>query len=203
MRILHVGSGFRPMRVGGLVAYVEDFTDEQTRRGHEVAYLFSGRQFPFVRGPRLKRWRRDRVAMFEIVNSPLFDHGRQPDLELAEPRVERIFERVLRQTNPDVVHVQELAGLPSSVLGIAARAAPVVMTLHDYFPLCPNFKLFDSERRVCVRREIGVDCLATATEDPREPGIIFDATLRYELRRPPLVRRFATRAIRARIDRLG
>src|SRR3954471_23438087 len=203
MRILHVGSGFRPMRLGGLVAYLEDFTDEQTRRGHEVAYLFSGRQFPFLRRPWLKRWRRDRVAMFEILNSPLFDHGRQPDLELAEPQVERIFERVLRETNPDVVHVQELAGLPTSVLNIATRAAPVVMTLHDYFPLCANFKLFDSEQRVCLRRAIGEDCLATVTADPREPGIIFDATVRFELRRPALVKRFETPGVRARINRLG
>ena len=203
MRILHVGSGFRPMRLGGLVAYVEDLVDEQARRGDEVAYFFSGRQIPLVGGPRLKRWMRGRVAMFELVNSPLFDHGRQPDLELAEPRVERIFERVLRQTNPDVVHVQELAGVPSSVLEIARRVAPVVMTLHDYFPLCPNFKLFDSEQRVCLRREIGEDCVATVTADPREPGIIFDATLRYELQRRALVRRFRTPAVVAGIDGLG
>src|SRR3954468_16317217 len=203
MRILHVGSGFRPMRVGGLVAYIEDLADEQARGGNEVAYFFSGRQFPFARGPRLKRWRRDRLAMFEIVNSPLFDHGRQPDLELAEPRVEQIFEQVLRRTNPDVVHVQELAGLPTSVLNIATRAAPVVMTLHDYFPLCANFKLFDSEQRVCLRRAIGEDCLATVTADPREPGIIFDATVRFELRRPALMKRFGTPGVRARIDRFG
>jgi glycosyltransferase involved in cell wall biosynthesis len=191
------------MRVGGLVAYIEDLTDEQARRGDEVAYFFAGRELPFGRGPRLKRWRRDRVAMFEVVNSPLFDHGRQPDLELGEPRVDRIFERVLRDANPDVIHVQELAGLPTSVLDIAVRAAPVVMTLHDYFPLCSNFKLFDSEQRVCLRREIGEDCLATVTADPREPGIIFDATVRFELRRPALVRRYETPGVTARIDRLG
>jgi hypothetical protein len=44
MRLLHIGSGFRPWRSGGLVAYVEDLIDEQVRRGHEVAYFFSGRQ---------------------------------------------------------------------------------------------------------------------------------------------------------------
>jgi glycosyltransferase involved in cell wall biosynthesis len=203
MRILHIGSGFRPMRLGGLVAYAEDLTDEQARRGDEVAYFFSGRQFPFGRGPRLKTWRRDRVAMFEIVNSPLFDHGRQPDLELAEPRVERIFEGVLRRTNPDVVHVQELAGLPTSVLDIATRTAPVVMTLHDYFPLCANFKLIDSEQRVCLRRAVGEDCLATVTADPRPPGVIFDATVRFELRRPALVKRFESPRVTALIDRLA
>src|SRR3954469_11937734 len=118
MRILHVGSGFRPWRSGGLVAYVEDLIDEQLRRGHEVSYFFSGRQYPLGRRPRLRRWARDGVPMLEVVNSPLYDHGRQPELELSEPRLERMFERVLDEQRPDAVHVQELAGLPFSLLDV-------------------------------------------------------------------------------------
>jgi len=38
------------------VAYVEDLMDEQVRRGDDVAYFFSGRQYPYVGGPRLRRW---------------------------------------------------------------------------------------------------------------------------------------------------
>jgi hypothetical protein len=60
------------------VAYVEDLMEEQVRRGHEVAYFFSGRQYPLARGPRLRRWERGGVAMLELVNSPLYDHVRQP-----------------------------------------------------------------------------------------------------------------------------
>src|SRR5205085_9826159 len=33
LRILHVGSGFRPMRFGGLTAYTEDVMNEQAARG--------------------------------------------------------------------------------------------------------------------------------------------------------------------------
>src|SRR5688500_1667311 len=54
MRVLHVGSGFRPLRVGGLVAYIEELMDEQVRRGDEVSYFFAGRYFPFLYRPRLK-----------------------------------------------------------------------------------------------------------------------------------------------------
>jgi len=38
------------------VAYVEDLMHEQVRRGDGVAYFFSGRQYPYVGGPRLRRW---------------------------------------------------------------------------------------------------------------------------------------------------
>jgi glycosyltransferase involved in cell wall biosynthesis len=193
MRVLHVGSGFVPWRVGGLVAYAEDLMQAQVRRGHDVACFFSGRHYPFVSGPRLRRWRHRGAAMLEVVNSPLVDHGRQPDAEISEPRLERMFERTLAELRPDVVHVQELAGLPSSLLEVARDSGvPVVMTLHDYFLLCSTFKLFDSDGRVCLRREIGADCMATTATAPGGPNVLVEATIAHDLARAkeavPLVR---------------
>jgi glycosyltransferase involved in cell wall biosynthesis len=210
MRLLHVGSGFRPWRRGGLVAYTEDLMDEQVRRGHEVAYFFAGRQYPLARGPRLRRWRQRGVRMLEVVDSPLYDHGRQPGLELAEPRVERLLDRELRALRPDVVHVHELAGLPSSVLDVlGAAGVPSVFTLQDYFPLCPAFKLLDADGRVCMRRDVGADCLATTAADPRDAGLMIEETLNLHARRAPLVRsldpwrisRYAQRVARAEVAR--
>ena len=193
VRILHVGSGFVPWRIGGLVAYAEDLMHAQVRRGHEVACFFSGRHYPYVSGPRLRRWRHRGVSMFEVVNSPLADHGRQPEPEISEPRLERMFARTLAELRPAVVHVQELAGLPSSLLEVArASGVPVVMTLHDYFLLCSTFKLFDSDGRVCLRREIGADCVATTATAPGGAEQLVRATIALELARAkeavPLVR---------------
>jgi len=202
VRLLHVGSGFRPWRFGGLVAYAEDLMGEQVRRGHDVTYFFSGRQYPLLSGPRLKRWERGGVPMLEVVNSPLYDHGRQPELELAEPRIDRMLERVLREVRPDAVHVHELAGLPSSVLDVVHRSGtPAIVTLQDYFPLCSTFKLIDAGGRVCLRREIGADCVATTAADSRPPGLMVDATVVYHLKRLPLLRDIG--ATRRGIHRLG
>ncbi len=194
LSILHLGTGFRPWRRGGLVAYVEDLAWEQTNQGHEVAYLFSGRQYRFLGGPRLKPWQRRAVKMLEVVNSPLYDHGRQPELELSERRLEQMLARVLDERRPDVLHVQELAGWPSSVLDVARRAGvPVVFTLQDYFALCSTFKLLDSRREVCLRREIGTDCVATTSQTPSDLSLLFEATIRYDLHRNWLVRRIGSR----------
>lgn len=203
MRLLHVGSGFRPMRHGGLVAYTEDLMDEQVRRGHTLSYFFAGRHYPLVSGPRLRRWERGGVAMLEVVNSPLYDHGRQPALEVAEPRLERMFARIVQEVRPDVVHVHELAGLPTSLLDLArAAGVPCLFTLQDYFPLCSTFKLLDAQERVCLRREIGADCVATVAARDVPPGVVTDATLRYEIFKRPLVKRLDPRPPHARVDRL-
>jgi glycosyltransferase involved in cell wall biosynthesis len=199
MRVLHVGSGFRPWRRGGLVAYAEDLMGAQVRRGHEVHYFFAGRHYPLLRGPRLRSWQRDGIAMLEVVNSPLYDHGRQPELEIGEPRLEAMLERALAEVTPDVVHVHELAGLPFSLLDVIKRAGvPFAFTLQDYFALCPTFKLLDAEGRVCLRREIGADCVATTAADPRPPGLMMDATVRHHLHHAPVVRSLES----ARVDRL-
>lgn len=181
------------------MAYIEDLMREQVRRGHDVSYFFSGRQYPFTPGPRLMRWKRDGVPMLEVVNSPLYDHGRQPELELEEPRVERLFEEVLHEARPDVVHFQELAGLPSSLLEVARRSGtPAVVTLQDYFPLCSTFKLLDADGQVCLRREVGEDCVATNAADPRHPGLLIEWTLRFHLSRLPLGPSTSRRQVRIR-----
>ena len=185
LRVLHVGTGFRPFRRGGLIAYVEDLIDVQLARGHDVAYLCAGRYFPGIRGPRLKRRQHRGVTMLEVVNSPLYDHGHQPALELDEAHVESIVARVLREQRPQVVHVHELAGFPSSILEVASAAGvPVVFTAQDYFPLCPAFKLSGAR---CMEHEVGADCVATMAADGRDPALLYDATVRHSLQwRPPL-----------------
>jgi glycosyltransferase involved in cell wall biosynthesis len=166
-----------------------------------VTYLFSGRHYPYVRGPRLKRWQNGGVAMLEVVNSPLYDHGRQPELELGEPGIEHMLERVISDVRPDVVHVQELAGLPSSLLDVSRNAGvPTIFTLQDYFPLCATFRLLDADGHVCLRREIGADCVAGTAADPREPGVLIRATLLHDLLRIPLLRRVSEERVVKHIE---
>jgi glycosyltransferase involved in cell wall biosynthesis len=188
MRILHVGWGFRPWRGGGLIAYAEDLMSAQVSRGHDVSYFFSGRHYPFLRRPRLHAWRRDGVAMYEALNPPIVfaleDGTRDPEHDLADPWLERAFDDALRASRPDVVHVQELAGLPSSLLERASRAgAPVLMTLEDYFPLCATLRLFDASGAVCLRREVGEECVVNNRDAPADAAPLVARTLHFELER--------------------
>jgi glycosyltransferase involved in cell wall biosynthesis len=187
MRVLQVGWGFSPWRDGGLITYVEDLMRAQLELGHEVSYFLSGRHYPYISGPRLKRWRRRGVAMYEVVNPPIIpgmENGtHEPELDLSEPRMEAAFGRVVETVRPDVVHIQELHGLPSSFIGLATDRAPTVMTLHDYGPLCATLRLFDADGRICLRRDVGGDCVARNADAPLNPGVYVHITLRFETAR--------------------
>jgi glycosyltransferase involved in cell wall biosynthesis len=220
MRVLHVGSGFRPWIVNGLIIYAESLMAGQVARGLDVSYFFPGRHYPFLRRPRVRRWRRDGVAMFEWINSPLVV-GRlggtaRPDETLEHPATEAAFARVLSEARPDVVHVHDLGGLPSSLVEVARRAGIVtVMTIHDYFPLCPTVRLYDVDQNNCRRAVPGDTCVRCCADAPLDnvegrfmtywyyrkklrhgvPGL--DALLRH-----PVAARVNTRLIQLFADRV-
>lgn len=164
MRVLHIGWGFKPWRGGGLIEYTEDLMDAQADNGWEVYYFFSCRHYPFKKTS-LKVWKNKKVTMLEVLNSPIYHLGGMgtvhPQLDLSEPHTENIFKDVLRRVKPDIIHIQELAGLPSSVIDIAKDEfnIPLVMTLHDFFLLCPTLNLFNYKNQNCFKDQVGEDCV--------------------------------------------
>ncbi|MGY1691474.1 glycosyltransferase family 4 protein [Geodermatophilus sp. SYSU D01105] len=68
------------------------------------------------------------------------------------PRAYRALTRVVDAVRPDVAHVHHVfERLTVSVLdALRRRGVPTVMTLHDYKPVCPNYRLF-TEGAPCTR----------------------------------------------------
>jgi glycosyltransferase involved in cell wall biosynthesis len=188
MRVLHVGYGFRPWRHGGLIFYAEDLMEAQAAGGHEVSYFFSGRRYPVGPRDRLRRWSRRGVAMREVVSSSLRFGGEDgtltPETDLDHAPSEALFEQVLDELAPEVVHIQELIGLPSSFIDLAgARAIPTVMTLQDYLPLCPVLKLYDVDGRLCLRHDVGAQCARCSAGAPEGDRELVNETIRHDVRR--------------------
>jgi glycosyltransferase involved in cell wall biosynthesis len=184
MRILHVGWGFQPWRWGGLIEYAEDLMEAQAGAGHHVGYFFAGRHNVLLKRPRVKTWRRNGIRMFEILNCPIHSGGalgtRQPAEELHEPICERLFSETLDRFKPDIIHIQELFGLPSSLIDIAkARDLRVVMSLQDHYVLCPTLFLVDHAGSNCKRRDVGEMCVKCCRNAPAGRKNMVLQTLRY------------------------
>jgi glycosyltransferase involved in cell wall biosynthesis len=187
MRILHIGFGFRPFRNGGLIEYAEDLMAAQVANGDTVGYFNAGRRYPWFRKPRLWRWRRGGVHVFEVINSPMVldEYGsKDPLLDVSEPHTERLLRNVIKRFRPEIIHVQELSSLPLSVLQIVRESAvPSLMTLHDYLPLCPTLRLYDYLGQVCLQRDIGHKCVPCCTALSGTSAVIIQGTWRYEFKR--------------------
>src|SRR4051794_9991241 len=182
MRIVHVAWGFRPWRVGGLIAYAEDLAAAQAELGHEVHLFCAGRHFPLTPRARVHTWGRGAMTVHELVNGsviPGLEAGTQrPLMELDEPGSEAAWVGVLDELRPDVVHVHELLGLPSAVIERAReRGVPVVMSLHDYQSLCPTLKLYDVDERRCLRPDVGAQCARCCGHAPHDRRHLVRMTL--------------------------
>lgn len=164
MKILHLGCGFTPFRnEDGLIAYAEDLMQAQIENKFEVAYFFAGRYYPNLMNPSLKIWKRRDIKMYEVINSLIYPHSEYgtayPEMDLHEPHTENLFRSVLREFKPDIVHIQELFGIPSSIIEVAkVENIPTLMTLQDYFPLCPTTKLIDKNHALCNSALVGGEC---------------------------------------------
>ncbi len=193
MKVLHIGWGFRPWRIGGLLEYAEDLMDMQVAQGYEVGYFFSGRHYPLPRKPWLKKWLRKSINMYEIINSYIDRKYEQvthyPEVDLNEDYSEIFFLRVLSEFGPDVIHIQELFGMPSSLIEIIKiKNIPVLMTLQDYFPLCPTLKLFDYKNSLCLKPNIEDTCKICYSQEIRRHKHYIELTLHYESQKSLLIK---------------
>lgn len=185
IKVLHIGYGFIPWRGGGLIEYTEDLMSEQVKNGYQVAYFCSGRHYPIYTRPFLKKWKKNGYEIYEIINPPIYHGGDRGTLfDLESTVVEKMFTKVVGEFKPNIVHIQELAGLPSSLIEIVKKHnIPLVMTLHDYFLLCPTLKLFDHAQNDCMRENINNDCIFCVRITPTQNRkVLIKNTLIYELR---------------------
>ena len=141
------------------------------RPGVTAHFLSAGVSHDLRPGP--PRWealrhgpQEGRDRRFEIVNSATLapaHHGFGSPAQVSDAATEAVFFDFLEKTGPyDVVHFNNLEGLPAGVLRLAARFAQtrVVLSLHNYYPFCPQVNLWHRERETCDDFEGGRKCVS-------------------------------------------
>ena len=146
---LHVGfvtQGWEP-DVGGIESHTQDLTRELVARGHRVSALcldYTGRIEPY--GISIEDRPHSRVTRMSYA---YHDHDHL-GMVVRNREAERVFYEWIERERPDVVHVHHLTGFGVGLLACArAHGVPVVMTLHDYWPLCPRGQMIDVEGDLC------------------------------------------------------
>ncbi len=161
MKILHIGWWMTPYRYGGAVNVALTLMKGQLEAGCDVYYFCSGRYNLLKPKPYIREWTKNGIRIFELVNSPnLIGSHTTPLIHCEHPEVERHFANVLEKVRPGIVHIHELEALSASLINVAkSKGYPTIMFLRNYWPLCSQRDLMDSEGNVCLDFMNGEKCM--------------------------------------------
>ena len=166
-------------RGGGVSVYQRNLLDGFARMdGVEVAMLSSGLSYDLVgRKPRVVPLASGPVARYALVNSGTIapaHAGFGNPAQLDHPATAAAFAAFVERTGPwDVIHFNNLEGLPTEVLALRDRwpGTRFVLSLHNYYPICPQVNLWFAERENCESFDAGRACTRCLTARPEERAV--------------------------------
>lgn len=154
MKILHYLPGLPPVRGGGMIKYALDLIESEQKLGHEIHLLVPGRFSCFHQvTSRIVRTKWKNHICYSIINPLPVSEGRKvADIKsLYQEGQAEVYTDFLRETNPDVIHLHSLMGLPLSFMKAAREMSiPTVYTTHDYYGICPNVILLKDGKQCTV-----------------------------------------------------
>lgn len=164
-------------RGGGVSVYQRNVIEGlATRNGFETAFLSAGLAHDLRnRTPHIVTVSTGDSPRYSLVNSGVVapshaDFGGAAQLD--HPATEAAFAEFVDKTGPwDVIHFNNLEGLPAHVLALKLRwpGTKFILSLHNYYPFCSQVNLWQSEAKHCEDFEGGARCATclTARPEPR------------------------------------
>jgi glycosyltransferase involved in cell wall biosynthesis len=146
MKIAHVIHGFPPDSTAGSEVYTWKLALEQDRR-NEVA-VFSRTGDEKRKEYDVTRERCEGLDVWRINNT--LKKCNSFEETYTNPPVLEIFKKFLDETQPDIVHIGHLTLLSTLIVDeLKARGVPTIMTLHDYWLICPRGQLIRPDLALC------------------------------------------------------
>ncbi|WP_068304664.1 glycosyltransferase [Pararhodobacter sp. CCB-MM2] len=166
-------------RGGGVTVYQRNLLHALGRQdGIETAMLCAGLAHDLHRrDPHVVTRGQGAQQRHVLVNSGVIapshaGYGRPEQLEHAP--TEKAFADFVERTGPwDVIHFNNLEGLPANVLSLKDRwpQTKFVLSLHNYYPICPQVNLWFSERETCDDFHAGEKCTRCLVARPSQGSV--------------------------------
>jgi glycosyltransferase involved in cell wall biosynthesis len=169
MNILYVVHQFYPEHNSGTERFLLHLANSVQRSGHHaevVTYSFAERSGFQKRGElRVRKYVYNRLPVTAVRHDriPIDINTSLSDLALLEFAME-----FLRAGSYDVVHIAHPMRLASFATAAAQIAVPYVITLTDFWTICPKINLLTSFGTVCTGPQSGRACSQLCPELTRE-----------------------------------
>lgn len=178
-------------RGGGVSVYQRNLIGALSQvEGVETAFLSAGLAHDLRRRtPRVVALEAAPSARHVLVNSGIIAPSHADfagPAQLDHPATETAFADFVEATGPwDVIHFNNLEGLPANVLNLKRRwpATRFVLSLHNYYPFCPQVNLWFAERETCTDYHAGANCTRCLVARPEPRSIRTAYALAWTLSR--------------------
>jgi glycosyltransferase involved in cell wall biosynthesis len=180
MRILLAAPHFPPRYVGGVEVYTQRLANQLVALGHHVEVVC------------VEHLTDDAHTVDVVIDESLgypvhrLTVGRSRETRSLEstyghPLIERRIAQVIMSVRPDVVHLQSGYLLGVTVLAAArAQAVPAVVTLHDFWFICPRITMLHPSGTCCTGPDSAAKCawcLSTERRRYRVPDALTGGAL--------------------------
>ena len=160
MKILYISNGYPPWQWAGTETYTAGLAKGLRAAGHDVQVLCGGH---WSRGERYWNGVVDEVVDGVPVRRINLNWTKAPDPArylYDDPESAAFLRGYLAEVQPDVVHVTSCERLSAGVLPVVKEAGlPLVLSLTDFWFLCPRMSLHRSDGANCDGQTSAWDCL--------------------------------------------
>lgn len=166
--------GFPPESRGGTEIYTHNLAKELSKN-HEVHVFYPNKTLG-ITGNSPKRQNSGDLRILEhtieVNNNQLLPWISKallcPKQKYKNANVERELELLIDEINPDIVHIQHLINLSASAIEILnKKGVPVVLTLNDFWFLCPTINLLKTDLSVCDGSDAEADNCCNCLVQPK------------------------------------
>jgi glycosyltransferase involved in cell wall biosynthesis len=204
VKLLYLSNGYPPRQRAGTEVYTASIASAFARAGHQVEVVCSGEwnagAQPFNG---VTHEQESGVALTRLNLN--WTTGPDPNRYLYDnPETEAVLNQYLEQSSPDLVHITSCYTLSASAIRAVKRhRLPLVVTLTDFWFLCPRVTLLRSDGALCDGRTTPWECLRCLLAQARVyrwparvfPEALLEAALTWVSRQPTLSRRRGFRGL--------
>jgi glycosyltransferase involved in cell wall biosynthesis len=169
LRILFAVHQFFPLWYTGTERFVLNLAKQFQRMGHCVEVLTYGWRddsgFVPYKGILVKHYRYEGIPVIAIKHQET-QSGEPVSFRIFDERLEPALESIIVKEKYDIVHVAHPFRCGSSCLHVASsKRIPVLLTLTDFWAICPNIIAVTNNGQLCCSPEGGKKCITDCFQD--------------------------------------